>query len=91
MPIATNGVIMPNHETLGTQAGNKEIEAAAHMTGVEANMALGAFAIESITSVDLSFGATPEPKVNYDNPEIMRASVRNGRLVVPAAWRDEGE
>ena len=32
-----------------------------------------------------------EPKINFSNPDLMRAKVVDGQVIVPAAWRDDDE
>ena len=32
-----------------------------------------------------------EPKINFSNPDLIRAKVVDGKVIVPAAWRDDDE
>ena len=34
------------------------------------------------------FAVRIQPQINYENAELSRAEVRDGRVIVPAAWRD---
>ena len=37
------------------------------------------------------FDVRLQPRINFDNSDIAVAEVSDGRLVVPAAWRDEDD
>jgi len=39
----------------------------------------------------LRFDVRLQPRINFDNSDIAVAEVSDGRLVVPAAWRDEDD
>lgn len=32
-----------------------------------------------------------EPKINLSNPDLIRARVVDGQVIVPATWRDDDE
>lgn len=32
-----------------------------------------------------------EPKINFSNPDLIRARVVDGQVIVPATWRDDDE
>ena len=32
-----------------------------------------------------------EPKINLSNPDLIRARVVDGKVIAPAAWRDDDE
>lgn len=32
-----------------------------------------------------------EPKIKFSNPDLIRAKVVDGKVIVPAAWRDDDE
>lgn len=33
----------------------------------------------------------PDPRMNWDDPRIVRAQLKDGKVVVPASWRDEDD
>ncbi|MBS5245492.1 MAG: type II toxin-antitoxin system RelB/DinJ family antitoxin [Actinomyces graevenitzii] len=37
------------------------------------------------------FDVRLQPRINFDNSDIAVAEVSDGRLVIPAAWRDEDD
>ena len=37
------------------------------------------------------FAVRVQPQINYDSPQNLQAELRDGRLVVPAAWRDDDD
>lgn len=37
------------------------------------------------------FDVRLQPQINYSNPSTSLASIQNGTVVVPSAWRDEDD
>ena len=37
------------------------------------------------------FDVRLQPRLNYEDSDLIVAKVENGRLIVPASWHDEGE
>ncbi len=39
----------------------------------------------------MPFEMRREPKINFSNPNLIRAKIIDGKVIVPASWRDDDD
>lgn len=39
----------------------------------------------------MPFEMRREPKINFSNPNLIRAKIVDGKVIVPACWRDDDD
>ncbi len=78
---------------------NTKISATEKKAFVETAQAIGmtpSAAIKAFVHKFCEYGGMPfelrrEPKINFSHPDLVRAKVVNGKIIVPSSWRDEDD
>ena len=68
-----------------------DLQANAEALGMTPSAAIKVFVRMFNQCKGFPFDVRLQPRINFDNSDIAVAEVSDGRLVVPAAWRDEDD
>ena len=63
----------------------------AQAIGMSPSVAIKAFVHKFCEYGGMPFELRREPKINFSNPSIIRAKVIDGKVIVPASWRDDDD
>ncbi len=63
----------------------------AHAIGMTPSAAIKAFVHKFCEYGGMPFELRREPKINFSNPDLVRAKIVNGKIIVPSSWRDEDD
>lgn len=63
----------------------------AQAIGLTPSDAIRAFVHKFCECGGMPFELSREPKINFDNPNLIRVRIENGTAIVPASWRDEDD
>ncbi len=80
--------------SLNTKISAEEKQAfieTAKAIGMTPSAVIKAFVHKFCEHGGMPFDLRREPKINFSNPNLVRAKVVNGTVIVPASWRDEDD
>lgn len=81
--------------SLNTKISREEKELfleTAKAVGLTPSAAIKLFVRKFVEYGGVPFEVRREPKINFDNPNLLRARLNEeGKLIVPAAWRDDDD
>lgn len=63
----------------------------AKAVGLTPSAAIKAFVHKFCEYGGMPFELRREPQINFDNPNMLRAKMKNGKVIVPADWRDDDD
>lgn len=46
---------------------------------------------QNLKEAEMADGKGSNPKINFANPNLMRAKIVDGKVVVPSGWRDDDD
>ena len=69
----------------------RDFQANAEALGMTPSAAIKVFVRMFNQCKGFPFDVRLQPRINFDNSDIAVGEVSDGRLVVPAAWRDEDD
>lgn len=63
----------------------------AKAVGLTPSAAIKAFVHKFCEYGGMPFELRREPQINFDNPNMLKAKMKNGKVIVPADWRDDDD
>lgn len=58
---------------------------------VSSNATIATKEKQNLTAPTNASGQRHEPRINFSNPNLIRAKIVDGKTIVPANWRDEDD
>ena len=63
----------------------------AKAVGLTPSAAIKAFVHKFCEYGGMPFELRREPQINFDNPNLVRAKLEKGKVIVPNSWKDEDD